>query len=295
MKLILSRKGFDSSSGRVPSPIFPDDTMISLPIPVRESTLAYTDIAGNSHASVGKLVEDLADIPHGYLAHLDPDLSAGSIPRMSGWRPIFGQVGAAESHLEKQGVGSGDVFLFFGWFRHVEKFSGRWRYVPKSRPMHVIFGWLQIEKRVAVSDWPSDEKWAMYHPHFQQRFVQKFASNVVYVATEQLLLPGMQSPRIPGAGKFSGISTQLLLTKPDCDQRGIWLLPSWFSPKNRNSSLTYHGRSDLWREVAGGVELSTVGRGQEFVLDCDHYPEAIRWIGSLFDPTVPASRDSIVE
>src|ERR1035441_4619606 len=31
MKLILSRKGFDSSAGGKPSPIFPDGTMISLP------------------------------------------------------------------------------------------------------------------------------------------------------------------------------------------------------------------------------------------------------------------------
>ena len=32
-KLILSRKGFDSGSGGCPSPIFPDGTMFSLPIP----------------------------------------------------------------------------------------------------------------------------------------------------------------------------------------------------------------------------------------------------------------------
>ncbi len=32
-KLILSRKGFDSASGGCPSPIFPDGTMFSLPIP----------------------------------------------------------------------------------------------------------------------------------------------------------------------------------------------------------------------------------------------------------------------
>lgn len=63
MKLILSRKGFDSSAGGKPSPIFPDGTMISLPIPDKASPTAYQDIAGNQHASVGEMVEHLAKRP----------------------------------------------------------------------------------------------------------------------------------------------------------------------------------------------------------------------------------------
>jgi len=34
MKIILSRKGFDSTYGGFPSPIFEDGRMISLPIPI---------------------------------------------------------------------------------------------------------------------------------------------------------------------------------------------------------------------------------------------------------------------
>src|ERR1035441_10298916 len=154
MKLILSRKGFDSSAGKKPSPIFPDGTMLSLPIPDKASTITYQDIAGNASASVGELVLDLAGRPPTHRAHMDPDLSALSIPRRQGWRPLFGQEGDAESHLENQGVGPGDVFLFFGLFREVERSVDGWRYVRGSRPMHVIFGWLQVAKRIAVSDWP---------------------------------------------------------------------------------------------------------------------------------------------
>ncbi len=33
MQIILSRKGFDSASGGGPSPILPDGTLLSLPIP----------------------------------------------------------------------------------------------------------------------------------------------------------------------------------------------------------------------------------------------------------------------
>src|ERR1019366_8353116 len=137
MKIILSRKGFDSSAGKKPSPIFPHGTMMSLPIPDKSSTIAYKDIAGNALASVGELVHDLARIPQTHRAHLDPDVSAHSIPRSEGWRPLFGQVGASEKHLENQGVGIGDVFLFFGLFRNVQKSSDRWTYVRGSCPIHV--------------------------------------------------------------------------------------------------------------------------------------------------------------
>ena len=45
-KIILSRKGFDSGCGGYPSPILPDGTIISLPIPaINENvTPAYKDL-----------------------------------------------------------------------------------------------------------------------------------------------------------------------------------------------------------------------------------------------------------
>ena len=42
-KLILSRKGFDSGSGGCPSPIFPDGTVFSLPIPSGDEE-AFVDL-----------------------------------------------------------------------------------------------------------------------------------------------------------------------------------------------------------------------------------------------------------
>ena len=284
MKLIFSRKGFDSSSGGRPSPIFPDGTMVSIPIPDQASTIAYQDIAGNQHASVGELVEDLASIPPTYGAHLDPDLSAHSVPREPGWRPLFGQVGAAERHLENNGVGAGDVFLFFGLFRRVEQSASRWRHVRGCRPVHVIFGWLQIAQRVAVSQWSSDERWALYHPHFRR---EPHPTNVVYVAAERLVLPGMKPSTIPGAGLFPGFTPKLQLTEPQCSRLSLWLLPEWFHPKRRASTLTYHGDPANWQMSKAGVLLSSVSRGQEFVLNCDHYPEGITWLHELLLLTVP--------
>jgi hypothetical protein len=253
--------------------------MISLPIPDRISTISDKEIAGNQHASVGELVADLAGFPQTHRAHLDPDLSVASIPRKNGWRPLFGQVSGAESHLANQGVGDGDVFLFFGLFRHVEKSVGHWRYIPKSRPMHVMFGWLQIEKRAAVSEWPSNKSWALYHPHFQDHFKRRYKRNVVYAAADRLSFPGV-SPGIPGGGTFKSFSDQLQLTKPGCNT-SRWKLPLGFFPKEGKSTLSYH-KKHRWTKLADHVELNSVGRGQEFVLNCDHYSEAIPWLCSLF-------------
>ena len=44
MKVILSRKGFDSQYGGMPSPILPDGTMLSLPIPSKDDNIKYSDL-----------------------------------------------------------------------------------------------------------------------------------------------------------------------------------------------------------------------------------------------------------
>ena len=45
MKVILSRKGFDSQYGKMPSPILPDGTLLSLPIPSKiDLETKFTDI-----------------------------------------------------------------------------------------------------------------------------------------------------------------------------------------------------------------------------------------------------------
>ena len=117
MKLIFSRKGFDSSAGGVPSPIFPDGRMISLPIPDERSKVTYADISYNG-ASLGSLVAQLTRerIPAHSRVQIDPALAQDSLQRLAGWRPIFGQTGPAQGHLRNNGVGPGDLFLFFGFF-----------------------------------------------------------------------------------------------------------------------------------------------------------------------------------
>jgi len=277
VKIILSRKGFDSASGGVPSPIFPDGSMLSLPIPDRLSHIAYGEIGGNRWATVSEAVSQLAGLPISHRAHLDPDLVHHSFPRLKGWRPIFGQVGAAEGHLRKQGVGKGDLFFFFGLFRWVERGAAGWQYVRNSRAMHVLFGWLQIAERAPVSTWPVNDRWALYHPHFA---MTPRASNVLYLSSKSLRMSD-GALYIAGAGVFPFFSPVLQLTAPDSERPGRWLLPAWFHPQGRASVLSYHRKPSRWSRSSSGTILSSVSRGQEFVLDCDDYPEAIDWLDEL--------------
>ena len=283
MKIILSRKGLNSSFGAVPSPLFPDGTLWSLPIPAAVDcggTLRYGDVRFGEHA-LGNLVRDLSGgrIAANQPVHLDPDLCHASLNRMPGWRPLFGQCGAAETHLQAQGVGPGDLFLFFGWFRQAEHLGEGYRYVAGAPDMHVLFGWMHVAARLPLSAEATVPPWARYHPHCQH--APFAAPNSLYVAAEQLDLPGV-SVTLPGAGGWTHFRPPLQLTAPGMS-RSVWRLPAWFHPHGRDTVLSYHARSDRWQLHDDHVLLRTVGRGQEFVLDCDAYSEALAWVAELFE------------
>ncbi len=278
MKIILSRKGFDSSAGGVPNPILTDGRLISLPIPHPAAPNRFGDLQLQGRP-LAPLVADLTRkrVKSHHGAHLDPDLDAGSLPRSRGWRPLFGQAKAAQGHLFNQGVGAGDLFLFFGWFRETEIVSGRYRFVPHAPDRHILFGWLQVEQCKKIEG-PFHEfpRWCRYHCHF---FGDWGGRNALYLARRRLELPGLEET-FAGGGLFPQFHNRLVLTEPG-KSRCEWLLPPWFHPSGRASCLSYHGDSSRWHRGKGGTKLSSAKRGQEFVLDCDHYPEAMGWAGEL--------------
>lgn len=59
MKIILSRKGFDSSNGGCASPIFPDGRLVSLPIPASNAPADFSDV-GFDGLNIGQVVADLS-------------------------------------------------------------------------------------------------------------------------------------------------------------------------------------------------------------------------------------------
>ena len=276
LRLILSRKGFDSDAGGVASPICEDGTIFSLPIPERGSPRTYgaTTIAGTC---LGPIVEQLTRgrIKATYGLHLDPDLVPETMPRAPGWRPAFGQANAAQGVLTREGITTGDLFLFFGWFRHVKKTETGLAYRRRSPQLHVMFGWLQVGE-VFKPQRDTVPAWALDHPHVVE---PNRINNTLYVSAPHLTLDGKQIP-LPGAGTFTHYRDALRLTASGCT-RSVWSLPAWFAPREGRRPLCGHTRADRWSFTEGGLRLRSVGRGQEFVLDMDAYPEASAWVRSL--------------
>ncbi len=275
MRVILSRKGVDSSSGGLPSPIL-NGSLVSLPIPDGQSQITYADLTFGK-VSFGKLVEDLSDgkLRSNRRIHLDPDILRSIYPRKPGWRPVFGQAGAAESHLKTCGITVGDLFLFFGWFREAELRDGRHRYRPDAPDVHVIYGWLQVGTVIPCSDRQlSDIPWVRYHPHFRGGY------GTAYIASDRLDL-GDNVPGIAGGGQFARYHECLRLTAPNSPNRRRWQLPGWFYPRNGCVTLTYHPNKASFRRKGNYTILESAGRGQEFVLDSRDYPEAVSWARRL--------------
>ncbi|MEN7537650.1 hypothetical protein [Aurantiacibacter flavus] len=125
MRIVFSRKGFDSASGGGPSPIVAGRP-VTLPIPAGEglSQTTYGVLGLGDHAvkaSRGRLGAES-------LCHHDPMF------RDDG-QALLGQCGAAQTHLANHGVGAGDVFLFFGLFRE-----------EGGKPHHRLFGYLHVDQ-----------------------------------------------------------------------------------------------------------------------------------------------------
>ena len=298
MRVILSRKGFDASAGGSASPILPDGALCSLPIPDPSSPLRYRDLVGAS-GSLGRTVKDLTRgrIGAHAFAHLDPDLDPRARPRASGWRPVLGQAGAAQGHLSRQGVGQGDLFLFFGWFRRCLRQKGSLRYARRAPNLHVLFGWLQVGEVVPVAKLgPADLPWARQHPHF---WGERGGANTLYLAADHVRSTGAGAPALPGAGLFPRFHPRLCLTaQPGAAPRGLWKLPEWIHSPGQAPLLSHHTDPERWKRTEEGWLVRSVGRGQEFVIDLEKVPgpaAADAWWRGLLDLGSPRGAPSHVE
>ena len=228
MKVILSRKGFDSGYGGCPSPILPDGTLLSMPIP-DDSGIPFEAIAFKKKSYLS-IWNDLRPglKKTGKYAHLDPDIRPDiRVNAISEWKPVFGQCSAAETHLENQGVKEGDLFLFFGWFRETEFDGDRLKYRKGTTDKHVIYGYLQVGE-IVIGKRRHDYYW---HPHSEDYNVD---NNTMYVASERLVIDG-QDTGLAGFGTLN-YSECLVLTKEGYS-RSKWELPDCF----RNVGLARRG------------------------------------------------------
>jgi len=273
MKIILSRKGFDTANGGFPSPILPDGRMLSLPIPSSDN-IHYSDLRVGEYGTYFDLMLNLKDkikyqkqwhdLNKNTRCHLDPDVYKDIFPRKKGWKPIFGQIDAALTHLENEGVKPDDLFLFFGTFRKTFDQGHELRFDPHEKPKHIIFGYLQIGEILKVDEKLKCPKWMEYHPHACDHRRKK-KNNTIYVARDTL----SWNSRMKGAGAFM-FDKSLVLTKEDCSLTK-WDLNEIF----RNVKISCHSDKNWKKE--GYFDSNDIG--QEFVVHADKNSE--KWVKDL--------------
>ncbi len=240
MKIVFSRKGLDSSDqgGCGISPIV-NGRPISIPIPTRHrpSGTTYDDLG------LGEVVVQATKgrLNGGSYCHHDPMFEAG--------RCAFGQTGAAQSHLSNNGVGVGDVFLFFGLFGNLDR----------SDRHHRFFGYLEVEEVIAPGSGPDREHllrgFTRRHPH---TIGDWHPNNTIYV----------------GRG-LTAVAAGLALRLSSADgPASRWNVPPWL----RRAGLTYHAKPERWGR---DNTLQAVARGQEFVSDVSGVAGAIPWLDRI--------------
>jgi hypothetical protein len=284
MKVILSRKGFDSTAGGYPSPILDARELISFPIPENMDKvmpdyynlhkIRYADHKTSQGITYLELLSQLLPPNNQNLnlegkpyplnkayCHYDPQIfnpsTHSETPKYKG---LFGQTGSALGHLVKENIGAGDLFLFFGWFRDTKRRpDGTYEYV-RGTDKHVIWGWLEVERVIDVKRDKVQDSCLRKHPHFSL----KRDENKVFVSKDKLSF----LPDLPGAGVFQ-YHEKLVLTKKGMS-RTKWDLPAYFKGK-----ISYHSEASFKKDY-----FQSANRGQEFVVDADD--KIMGWVKDLF-------------
>ena len=279
MRIVLSRKGFDSTAGGGPSPVLEDKTMLSLPIP---------EIGGEGHTPKNLAeanwhrYDDLILRPeikkycknprkreqkkHKH-CHLDPDIRPELWKKQpDDWQAAFGQCGAAGGHLKNEldlnNIEQENIlFLFFGLFRQWKnnKFIGN--------PFHAIWGYMLCDK--VITDIKEMEKKFPCHPHAK-----------LINATNNLLFSAQKG--CYGTFKYSErlVLTDLDLQKTAKTKWKIDALP-WFEYlKDGTVTMSYH-KGECFPEGEDYFQACQ-GYGQEFVVSSSVDDSEVNWENCSF-------------
>lgn len=285
-RIVLSRKGFDSSFGGCASPII-DGRMVSLPIPEfnpEKSQLCFGELRKRQGAEIADLASQLSKgrIKDADLLHLDPDLRVELRDEQHAHFPFsFGQSGSSQSELRD--ITTGDLFLFFGWFREADKRAGQYEFCRKSPDIFAIWGWLQVEERLELPEkLTRAQTIAPHHPHVAH-CVEK--NNCLYVGMRSLSFLADSH----GAGVFTTLTDDRCLSDKQMDLpprkrlRTNWRLPAFF----KNMHMTHIPHLSEWK-FSDDCEsiLGTAANypGQEFIFETKgRENDVAQWLEDIFN------------
>lgn len=262
MKIILSRKGFDSQNGGYPSPILEDGTLLSLPIPHTKGQKGprYPSLKYQGKRLSTWMRNCKIKIPKG-TAHLDPDIRRDALEnRESSWRGAFGQAHHSARHLinqlgidEETGDFNGDIlFLFFGLFGERGEKPGR----------HIIWGYLFVDQVIRIE---SEAEFRQQYPHLSWAFDHPHVVNADYFSRHLnlLFLAKERYKNLPGFGTLS-YHPDLQLTKSGQRKVCLWEMPDFFHP-GEGLEMSYH-QPERFTRHGDKVHIYRTGPGQEYVI-----------------------------
>ncbi len=190
----MSRKGFDMGCGNSPSIYLPSKKILySFPIPADETArynlghdddYTYKDFKFNNELSCYELLEQLNIKCRNNYAHCDPDIRPDLFNKeQPDWKPRFGQQGNPLRHLNRQGVGIGDLFLFYGLYQEVKEECGQYVFVPNTK-CQIIWGYLQVSNAVIPN---GENRKGIRHPHYLNYYDYTDGNKVFECETDELL------------------------------------------------------------------------------------------------------------
>jgi hypothetical protein len=267
-KIVLSRKGSDSTWGGGPSLIV-DNELISLPIPEHgdgknckdPSHLRYRHLRARN--DIGPYHNYLRLTSHDSCVHLDPDIRPILRSRNQKSPGALGQSGSAARHLINNNIAKNDLFLFFGWYRLFEP-NQNGNYQAQGPNQHLIWGWLQVDKVVDLTNRLEKNQLRCegfdHHPHVYR--TKTNSADTLYIARETLSF----DQSLPGHGVFRW-SEKLCLTQ-QCSHnsaRTSWCVPSFL----QKTGLTYLGKrlneAQRCPENKKRIHLTATGVWQEAI------------------------------
>ena len=282
MKIILSRKGFDSGAGgkdkdknelKVQDSIIVGNDLISFPIP-EDSDVKYEDLFYGED-DYKKILMDLGyDFSNAYeTCHLDPDLEYRKKRKDQKWEKLFGQAGTAAGYLfNTDEVTIGDIFLFFGRFREAKKIDGEYTFIDKESKQ-IIWGYLQvgdIKRGDEIQNVSSKYDW---HPHTKEKYTKckNSKNNTLFIAKTYLELEGVESNKYPGAGVLKYDPNRVLTKGENNHLMSVWEYKDFDDDKNIVRTKRKNAIVDQ-----SGVQYK--GQWQEIILKDDYKNEQLKWL-----------------